>query len=463
MGRAAAPLALVLLCGRVVFAQVTVGRGPLVQLSSSIRELTERVTPAVVEIAVTAYAASSDESGQALTQVSEQHSTGSGVVVDPAGFIMTNAHVVQGAIQVKVLTAKAGAPGGEPAHDTLDARILGIDRQSDLALLRVDAKGLRTLPFGDSGELRQGDLVLAIGSPLGLRNSVSMGVVSSPARAITDDNPILYIQTDAPINPGNSGGALIDAGGNLVGLNTFILSQSGGNEGIGFAIPSNLVRNVYQQLKKKGRVSRGTVGLFVENITPVLAKGLDLPLQHGIVVADVTPEGPAEWAGIKRRDIVVSVDGALMETARQFDNTIALRQGGETLVIVIQRGSSRQSLNVKVAAESAEEDSLATLVSPDKSLIPRLGIFCIAIDQQVAQLLPDLRRQYGVIVAAKSPDGQAQYIDVQPGDVIHSVNNLPVSSLDDLRASIAGFQRGDAVVLQIERDSRFRYVAFQIQ
>jgi serine protease Do len=293
--RAAFPAALIL-GFQLASAQQTADKGPLVGLSGAIRDLTTRVSPAVVEIVVTGYDTVDQDRGQAGIEIAPHTSSGSGVIVDPSGFIMTNAHVVEGAIRVRVLVPSA-QPGGQAndnsrAH-SVDARVVGLDRESDLALIRVDQHDLPQLEFGDSDKLRQGDLVFAIGSPMGLRNSVSMGVVSAAERAVSDDNPILYIQTDASINPGNSGGALVDTGGKLIGMNTFIVSRSGGNEGIGFAIPSNVVHSVYEQIRQKGRVSRSTVGLFVQDITPVLAKGLDLSLHQGVLVADLDPDGPA--------------------------------------------------------------------------------------------------------------------------------------------------------------------------
>lgn len=450
----------------LLFGQDTPQKSVLAQLSRSIRELTDRVSPAVVEVIVNGYGAT-DDGGRVSNQISRRQSSGSGVVVDPSGYIITNAHVIQGAINLKVLAPFPG-PARAESHKNLrpapvDARVLGIDRESDLALLKIEAENLPVLPFGDSDKLRQGDLVLAIGSPLGLRNSVSMGVVSAAGRAISDDNPILYIQTDASINPGNSGGALVDHDGFLIGVNSFIVSQSGGNEGIGFAIPSNVVRNVYQQLKHKGRVSRGSVRAFVQNITPVLAKGLGLPVRRGVVVADVEPEGPAERAGLKRKDIILSLNGNEVDTARQFDADINRRQGGEKIELLVQRPDERLPIGVVVEEQSAPWDPLADMVSPGKNLVPRLGILCIEIDKRVEQLMPDLREQYGLIVAAKSPDGQAQFIDLQPGDVIHAINNLPVAWLAVFQKMIDEFHRGDAVVLQIERDGRFQFVAFEIE
>ncbi len=459
-------IALSLLGANGLRGQAAPQKNALAQLSGAIRELTDRVSPAVVEVIVNGYG-SSDEGGHVANQISRRQSSGSGVVVDPSGYIVTNAHVIQGAINVKVL-AQAAAPPGTGSRKGIraapvDAKVLGIDRLSDLALLKIDAEKLPVLPFGDSDKLRQGDLVLAIGSPLGLRNSVSMGVVSAAGRAISDENPILYIQTDASINPGNSGGALVDQNGSLVGINSFIVTQSGGNEGIGFAIPSNVVRNVYQQLKQKGRVSRGSVRTFVQNVTPAMAKGLGLPVQRGVVVADVEPGGPAERAGLKRKDIILSLNGNPVDTARRFDADINRRPGGDKIELQVQRGDERIPIELVVEERAAPWDPLADMVSPEKNLIPRLGILCIEIDERVQKLLPDLRGLYGLIVAAKSPDGQAQFIDLQPGDIIHAINNLPVAFLAVFQKMIDEFHRGDAVVLQIERDGRFQFVAFEIE
>ena len=465
----ALPAALLLLAGATAgISQTAHAKNPLQELSGSIRELTRRVAPAVVEVVVTGYTATDDAGGQAANQISRQRSSGSGVIVDPSGYIMTNAHVVEGAVRTRVLLpgSQTMDSSGGPALQAprpVDARIVGIDRESDLALLKIEGRNLPVLGFGDSDKLQQGDLVFAVGSPLGLQNSVSMGVVSASARAINSDNPILYIQTDASINPGNSGGALVDGTGAVIGLNTFIVSQSGGNEGIGFAIPSNVVENVYHQLRTLGHVSRGFLGVVAQDITPVIAKGLMLPAQQGVVIADVTPDSPADRAGLKRRDVVVRFNGKMVQSARQLENQVFRRHGGEKIQLTVLRGDDRLSVPVEIQEQSAPWDPLAALASPEKNLIPRLGILCIEIDQKVAKLMPDLRRQYGLIVAAKSPEGQAQFIDLQPGDIIHAVNNLPVSSLSAFQQTIAQLKTGDAVVLQIERDQQFQYVGFELE
>ncbi len=234
---------------------------------------------AVVEIEVTSYGASSEEGN--VGSITRHEGLGSGVVVDPDGYIVTNAHVVAGAIGVKVLLSSPSDNDDDALPRSLSANIVGVDRESDLALLKVNASNLPTLHFASMDSLRQGDLVLAIGNPMGLRNSVSLGVVSATSRAVSETSPFGYIQTDASINPGNSGGALINADGQLVGINTFILSRSGGNEGLGFAIPANIVQDVTTQLRETGRVDRGEIGITMQDINPTMSAALSLPRPRG--------------------------------------------------------------------------------------------------------------------------------------------------------------------------------------
>ena len=297
---------------------------------------------------------------------------------------------------------------------------------------------------------------------MGLLNSVSFGIVSAPARSIGEDDPMVYVQTDASINPGNSGGALVNTSGLLAGLNTFILSQSGGNEGLGFAIPSNTVREVYQQLRKSGHVHRGEIGVYAQNITPIMAKGLSLAREQGVIIADVEPDGPADDAGLKRRDIIVSLDGQKILSASQLENHIFRRQAGDKLYLTVLRGESQLNITPVVREREDKGNLLQRLTHPEKNLIARLGILCIEIDKDVASLIPGLRRQYGLIVAAKAAGGQSQFIDLQPGDIIDAVNTSPVALLDGLRSTLRDLKPGDPVVLQIERDGRFQYLAFAL-
>lgn len=457
-----------LLCSGPVLAERR-GRdsgNPLAAFSASIRKITRQVTPAVVEVLVTGYSAPDSDSGKTSWEISRQRFSGSGVVVDPAGYIVTNAHVVEGALSLKVVTgATADSPSQLPdsGSATWNARIIGIDSESDIALLKIDGKGLAAVPLGDSDAIAQGDLVLAIGSPMLLRNSLSMGVVSATARSVSDNDPILYIQTDASINPGDSGGALVDAEGHLVGITTFIVSKSGGNEGIGFAIPANFVRNIYQQLRRNGSVARAEAGVVVQNITPALAEGLSLPVRSGALVADVEPEGPADVAGIHRRDVILAFNNAPIASARQFISAIYQEPPGAVIPVRVKRGDREIVCSLRTRARSAPPPSLVNLVSPARNFIRRLGIYCIEISQAPADLIPDLRRHYGVVVAAKSADGQSRFIDLQPGDVIDSINNTPVASVDFFRSKIDALTRGDAVALQIQRGGRFQFIGFEIE
>jgi len=450
------------------FAQTVTPQNPLAKFSSSIRELTRGISPAVVEIGVTGYAAP-DEGGQhAADLVSRQRSSGSGVLVDPAGYIMTNAHVIQRATALKVVVGeasdgtRAGTVDSAPAR-RFDARVLGVDKDTDLALLKIDATGLPALDFGDSDAVSQGDLVLAIGSPMLLRNSLSVGVVSAPARAISDDDPVLYIQTDASLNPGASGGALIDIAGHLIGLSTSILSKSGGDEGIGFAIPSNLVRSVYRQLRASGTVSRGSLGVSVQTITPALALGISLRVQHGVLVTDIEPKSAGSLSGLQRNDVILSVEGEKAQNARQFNEFIYKRQPGEEVRLNVRRGEEIFSLTAKVESYSTPADPLSLTGTIEHNLVARLGIFCLEIDSQVAEAIPDLRIQYGLVVVARSSESQSAFLDFKPGDVIHELNNLPIASIELFRERINQFHRGDAVALQIERHGHLRYTAFEIE
>jgi serine protease Do len=435
---------------------------PLAAFSASIRKITRHVTPAVVEVLVTGYSAPDSDSGKTSWEISRQRFSGSGVVVDPAGYIVTNAHVVEGALSLKVVVGAAADSPRLPdtGGATWNARIIGIDSESDIALLKIDATGLPAVPLGDSDLVAQGDIVLAIGSPMLLRNSLSMGVVSATARSVSDNDPILYIQTDASINPGDSGGALVDAEGHLVGITTFIVSKSGGNEGIGFAIPANFVRNIYEQLRQNGSVARAEAGVVVQNITPALADGLSLAVRS---VADVEPEGPADVAGIRRRDVILAFNNAPIVSARQFISATYQERPGSVIPVRVKRGGREITCSLRTRARSAPAPSLVNLVSPARNLIRRLGIYCIEISDAPADLIPDLRRHYGVVVAAKSADGQSRFIDLQPGDVIDSINNTPVASVDFFRSKIDSLGHGDAVALQIQRDGRFQFIGFEIE
>src|SRR5580704_1397110 len=284
----------------------------LQQLNSALEGLVAKVSPAVVRILVTGYGAIEESNKSQTALVARQHAVGSGVIVSSDGYIMTNAHVVEGAHRIRVVLPMPSLdfPQAEPVgkEHVLDAKLIGIHKDSDLALLKIDQTNLPTLELGSARRVHQGQLVFAIGSPEGLQNTVTMGVISSVGRQPDPDRPMVYIQTDAPINPGNSGGPLIDMDGYVLGINTLILSQGGGSEGLGFAIPARIVGFVYQSLRKHGHVHRVEVEAGAQTITASLAKGLGLSRSWGVIVSDVNPGSPAETAGLKVEDIIISAD-----------------------------------------------------------------------------------------------------------------------------------------------------------
>src|ERR1700738_2005852 len=383
---------------------------PLHQLNNSVRALIRRVTPSVVHIMVIGYGPVVSSQGNTSLVLGKQQSVGSGVIIDPDGYIVTNAHVVRGAHRVQVNIPAAStddSPSGSLVNGrgrTMEARIVGVDTNIDLALLKIDAKNLPSIRLADYNKLRQGEVVFAFGSPEGLQNSVTMGVVSSVARQTDPDSPLVFIQPDAPIYPGNSGGPLVNVDGELVGLNTFILTQSGGNEGLGFAVPSASIAFAYPQLRRYGHVHRGAIGLEVQAITPGLAAGLKLPADWGVIVSDVAPGSPADASGLKVQDIITSIDGRSVDNLPSVASLVFMRRGGERMKLGVLRGAEKLSFDVVVVEVPHEVDRLADLADPDKSLIAKLGIVGVELDPKLAATLPGLRVSSGVIVAAKAAE-----------------------------------------------------------
>lgn len=437
----------------------------LKQLSSSFEEVSQRSGHAVVQIFVRSYVPEGASSnGELLTA---EDSSGSGIIMSQDGYILTNAHVVKGAhsvkVQLNVRTETEARDGGDRTlNRPLTGTLVGIDHDSDLAVIRVDKKNLPYLSFGDSDELKQGQIVLALGNPLGLDNSVSMGVVSAISRQIKPDDPMVYIQTDAPINPGNSGGPLVDTDGRVIGINTLIFTQSGGSEGIGFAIPGNIARDVYQQLKTQGHVHRAQLGIVAQTVTSDMAEGLKLERDHGVIISDLEPDGAAAHGGLQVDDIITAMNGRSVTSLHQLEARVFRASPGSKITVRVERGSEQLELPVITEEQSGGQlDALADMVDPVKNVIPELGIVGLDITKPVRELMPDLRRPTGVVVAARK-SGAYSGPPLASGDVIYSLNRQVVNGVGQLKQYLQRLKTGDPAVLQIEREGHLIYVAMQL-
>jgi len=435
-------------------------------VSATVEATTRLVTPAVVEIVITAYSVSDEPVPGAAALVARQRTSGSGVIVDPEGYIITNAHVVGGAqrLRVEVPTPPDGRSILARRSRSVDATIVGLDLETDLAVIKINERNLPALGFGDSEALQPGQLVLAVGSPLGLQNSVSLGVVSAVARQLTPESPMIYIQTDASIHAGSSGGPLVDLRGRIVGVNTLLLTQGGGGDGIGFAAPSNIVRTVFEQIRQNGFVRRGGIGVRAQTITSVLAAGLNLPLDHGAVLADVFPGGPAALAGVARGDVVLAIDGKPIENGRQLHVTLYRHLAGEVVTLEILREG--QVRKVRVVMQERHDPLMGTSrpIDPRRNLVPRLDMLGVNVDGAVVQRLPWLRTQVGVLVISNVPGAlDSRNNTLVPGDVVFGLNRTLVTGLDDLRATLDALKPGEPGVLYVERRGEQMYLEFTVE
>jgi serine protease Do len=441
----------------------------LQQLNGAFEGLVAKVAPAVVQVLVTGLGPVEGSNRNDTAFVARQHGIGSGVIVDPDGYIMTNAHVVENAQRIRVLLPLPPgdfpldvAPAGK--RHIVDAKLIGVHKESDLALLKIEEKNLPTLTLGNARRVHQGQLVFAIGSPEGLQNSATMGVISAVARQADPAKPMVYVQTDAPINPGNSGGPLVDMDGYVVGINTFILSEGGGSEGLGFAIPARIVKFVYDSLRKYGHVHRVEIKAGAQEITPDLAEGLGLSQSWGVIIDDVLPGGPAEAAGLKVQDIVLSADDRRVETLPAFSSALYLHPTDQVLKLVVLRGKERKTLEIPVLEKKDQMDSLADLTNHETNIISRLGILAVGVtDQLRASLGVEFRIPGGVIVLARAAELISPESGLQQGDVIHTMNQKPIDSLDTLRNAVRALKPGDPVAMQIERDGGLQYVSFEME
>ncbi|HEX4263381.1 MAG TPA: DegQ family serine endoprotease [Verrucomicrobiae bacterium] len=359
--------------------------------------------------------------GQSGPQI--QHGLGSGVIVTKDGYIMTNNHVVDGAKEVKV-TLQDGRE--------FTAKVIGRDPKSDIAVVKIDAKDLPTVPLADSEKVEIGDVVLAIGNPFGIGQTVTSGIVSAKDRGnmgIEDYED--FIQTDAAINPGNSGGALVDISGRLIGINTAILSRSGGNQGVGFAIPSDLARTVMEGLVKNGHVTRGYLGVMIQSVTPALADEFKLKDNKGALISDVVHDGPADKAGLKNGDVVIDFNGQPVVDSRRLQLSVAGTAPGTKVPLEILRDGEKKSLEVTVK-QLPGTDELANADASDNSDTGTLnGVEVADLDQRAHQQFNVPKDVKGAVVTQVAPGSAAAEAGLKSGDVIQEIDRKPVKSAED--------------------------------
>jgi serine protease Do len=435
---------------------------PLHVFSESVQQLSSTVTKSVVQVLTVGFGLTSSGEKTDTAYLEAERGIGAGVILSPDGYIVTNYHVVQGARRIRVrlqgLDKQEAAQINASPHGPIEAKLVGSDPLTDLAVIKIDMTGLPALQLANSRDLKQGQVVFAFGSPLGLENSVSMGVVSATARQIDPEKPDIYIQTDAPINPGNSGGPLVDVDGHVVGINTFILSQSGGNEGLGFAIPSDVVRNIYDQIRTEGHVHRGQIGVYPRTITPDLVEGLHLPTNHGVLLEDVIPDSPADKAGLKVGDIVVDVGGMPVDDIRHFALDLFDYKIGQDAELGVLRGGEVQTVGVRMVERHDDPQRFADLVSGPDNLVNRLGIVGVTLNKDLRQALGEPRIPSGVLVAARTPSSTLLGEGPQPGDIIHALNTTQIEDLQQLKQELRKIKPGDSMVLQVERSGMLSYL-----
>jgi serine protease Do len=356
-----------------------------------------------------------------------EDSLGSGVIVSPDGYILTNNHVIDGATDVRVTLSD---------KRQLKAQVVGADPKTDIAVLKVDGSGFPSITVGDSSKVQVGDYALAIGDPFGVGQTVTMGIISAMNRGnlgIEDYED--FIQTDAPINPGNSGGALVNDRGELVGINTAILSHgSGGNEGIGFAIPINLARSVMSQILDHGKVNRAYLGIMIQDVTPGISKAMGLKEMKGALVGDVSPDGPAKKSGVQRGDVILEVNGKQIEDSRELRMTISMMAPNATVNLKLLRNGNPTNVSVKLGDLPAEKEESKAEETPSGGVLE--GVTVENLDSQTANELGLPPATAGVVVTDISPSSPLVNAGLRRGDVIQEVNHQPVKNVSQFEEAI---------------------------
>ena len=378
-----------------------------------------------------------------------QRSLGSGVIVDPTGIALTNAHVVEKATEIEVITLDGSK------HK---AKVVGADKKTDLAVLKLDdGKGeFKFARLGDSDRMQVGDWVIAVGSPFGLQATVTAGIVSAKARNIGQGPFDDFIQTDAAINPGNSGGPLVNMQGEVIGINTAIVA---GGSGIGFAIPSNMAKKIYTEIASKGRVSRGWLGVSIQPLTPELAKSFNAKDTKGVLISDVISESPAAKAGLKPGDILLEFDGKKVDAPADLQRTVGLAQPGQSAKMKVWRDQAEKTVELKIGEAPDDKEAAAQQQRQGRVVPSTLGL-------EVRPITPDLARQLnlksaeGVIVARVEEGSAAGEAGVQRGDVIREINRQKVRSLADYERLTKDVKDGDRLTVLLQRGQMSLYVAF---
>jgi serine protease Do len=411
---------------------------PEVKISTSFAPIVKKVVPSVVKVEVSIPGKETDLGlpdnpllrqffgnqlgGHQRMMSPPEHGVGSGVIVTKDGYILTNDHVVDGANEVKV-TLNDGR--------ILKAKVVGRDPKSDLAVIKIDANDQPAITFAESSQCEVGDVVLAVGNPFAMGQSVTMGIISATGRASMGLDYEDFIQTDAAINPGNSGGALVDAEGRLIGINTAIYSRSGGNQGVGFAIPTDLAKGVMVSLIEHGKVTRGYLGLRPQDVTPLLAKEFNLKNDRGALVAEVEPNSPAEKAGLKSGDVILDFNGHKVADARHLRLEVAEAPPGDRVPVEVLRDGVTKTLEVKVKELPGTEEVAGNSSSHSDSSDTLQGVGVEDIDAQGRQQLKIPDNVKGAVVTEVAPNSASAEAGLQPGDVITEINHHSVSSAND--------------------------------
>jgi serine protease Do len=369
---------------------------------------------------------------------------GSGLIVKADGVIVTNAHVVEGADEVRVrLTDRREFKG----------KVAGVDKLTDIAVVKIDAKNLPTVRIGDPSKIRVGEWVLAIGSPFGFENTVTAGIVSGTSRSLPEGTYVPFIQTDAAVNPGNSGGPLFNLRGEVIGVNSAIYSRTGGYMGVAFAIPIDVAAGVQEQLLKTGKVERGRIGLGIQDLTASLAQSFGLERPQGALVSQVEPKGPADKGGVKPGDVVLSYNGRAIDRSTELPPLVAATKPGSKVTLDVWRGGKKQTLGVTVDELKTERTAKAEKPEADQS---KLGL-------AVRPLTPEERKELGggaTGLVVEKVGGPAARAGIRPGDLITAVNGAPVKTVDDLKRLVANAK--NAVALLVRRGDATIFVPIEV-